>query len=73
METFIHLGGIDEVELFSTYEVSFKFKLNNLGEDLKDRLWIPNHSDSPMWFSYNSSPSSNILLNVPSPSIVDLI
>jgi len=72
LETFLHVGGIDKFELLSTYEVPFKFKLNNLGEDLEDRLCIPNHPESPIWLPYYSPPTSTILLDVLSPSIIDL-
>jgi len=52
---------------------SFNLKLYNLGQDLEDRLWIPNHPDPPIWFPDHSPSTSKVLLDVPSPSIVDLI
>jgi len=57
----------------NSFSLSFHLKLHNLGQNLEDRLWIPNQSDSPIWLSYNSSPASTVLLNVPRLSIVDLI
>jgi len=51
----------------------FQLKLYYLGQNLEDRLWVPNHPDSPIWLLDYSPSTSTILLDVPSPSIVDLI